>query len=210
MQDHVHNVIARMSLTAPDGKWRALDTMALRAQLGAMRGIVATHLDAALTREFGVQMVAREDGAGNEIEGISRELIERYSTRTQAVRDETAKLAQAWTRSHGREPSKRELQYIQQEATMRSRESKEEGQIDWDALLEKWEAKWDARDGSSLAQVAPRRLQSARSRAVTPKQAGSVNRSRAVPRLRLTRKPARCSRPSRGYRTRIQRGPARI
>ena len=47
--------------------------MALRAQLGAMRGIVATHLDAALTREFGVQMVAREDGAGNEIEGISRE-----------------------------------------------------------------------------------------------------------------------------------------
>ena len=64
MQDHIHNVIARMSLTASDGKWRALDTMALRAQLGAMRGIVATHLDAALTREFGVQMVAREDGAG--------------------------------------------------------------------------------------------------------------------------------------------------
>ena len=54
MQDHIHNVIARMSLTASDGKWRALDTMALRAQLGAMRGIVATHLDAALTREFGV------------------------------------------------------------------------------------------------------------------------------------------------------------
>jgi len=154
MQDHIHNVIARMSLTASDGKWRALDTMALRVQLGAMRGIVATHLDAALTREFGVQMVAREDGAGNEIEGISREMVERYSTRTQAVKGETEKLAEAWERSHGRPPTSRELQYIQQEATMRSREGKEEGPIDWDALLEKWEAQWDARDGLSLAQVA--------------------------------------------------------
>ena len=27
-QDHVHNQIARMSLTARDGKWRAVDTMA--------------------------------------------------------------------------------------------------------------------------------------------------------------------------------------
>ena len=153
-QDHIHNVIARMSLTALDGKWRALDTMALRAQLGAVRGIVTAHLDAALTREFGVTMTAREGGAGYEIEGISREMIERYSTRTQAIEGETEKLAEAWERSHGRAPTSRELQYIQQEATMRSRDGKEEGSIDWDALLEKWEAQWDARDGSSLAQVA--------------------------------------------------------
>jgi len=153
-QDHIHNVIARMSLTARDGKWRALDTMALRGQLGAVRGIVNAHLDAALTREFGVQMVAREDGQGNEIEGITRAQIEKYSTRTQQIKEETAKLAEVWERSHGRAPTSRELQYIQQEATMRSRDGKEEGPIDWDALLEQWEADWDARDGSSLAQVA--------------------------------------------------------
>ena len=153
-QDHIHNVIARMSLTARDGKWRALDTMALRAQIGAARGIVNAHLDSALVREFGVELVPREDGQGNEIAGITREQIEKYSTRTQTIKGETGKLAEAWERAHGRPPTSRELQYIQQEATMRSRDGKEEGSIDWDGLLAKWEAQWDARDGSSLAQVA--------------------------------------------------------
>ena len=52
-----------------------------------------------------------------------------------------------WAAKHGREPSKRELLYIRQEVTMASREGKEDGAIDWDAQTEKWEAKWDARDG---------------------------------------------------------------
>ena len=153
-QDHIHNQIARMSLTARDGKWRALDTAGIRAELGAVRGIVTAHLDAALTREFGVTMTAREDGKGNEIAGITREQIEKYSTRTQQIDDATQEAVGKWAAKHGREPSKRELLYIRQEVTMASREGKEDGEIDWDALLEKWEAKWDARDGTSLAQVA--------------------------------------------------------
>ena len=70
----------------------------------------------------------------------------------------------SWAAKHGREPSKRELLYIRQEVTMASREGKEDGEIDWDALLEKWEAKWDARDGTSLAQVAREVSQSPRPR----------------------------------------------
>ena len=153
-QDHIHNQIARMSLTARDGKWRALDTAGIRAELGAVRGIVTAHLDAALTREFGVTMTAREDGKGNEIAGITREQIEKYSTRTQQIDDATQEAVDEWAAKHGREPSKRELLYIRQEVTMASREGKEDGAIDWDAQIEKWEAKWDARDGTSLAQVA--------------------------------------------------------
>src|SRR5260370_31980264 len=38
-QDHIHNQIARMSLTARDGKWRAVDTMSVRAQLGAVQAV---------------------------------------------------------------------------------------------------------------------------------------------------------------------------
>ena len=34
-QDHIHNQIARMSLTARDGKWRALDTAGIRARSSA-------------------------------------------------------------------------------------------------------------------------------------------------------------------------------
>ena len=156
-QDHIHNQIARMSLTARDGKWRAADTAGIRAELGAVRAIFSAHLDAALTREFGVTMVPRPDGKGNEMAGVSREEIEWYSTRTHAVDDETAEAAGKWAQAHdGRQPSRRELQYIQQEATMASREGKEDGEIDWDAKLADWAAKWDERDGSSLAQVAQR------------------------------------------------------
>jgi conjugative relaxase-like TrwC/TraI family protein len=154
-QLHVHNQIARMGQTARDGKWRALDTMTVRAHLGAVRAIFTAHLDAALTREFGVEMVPREDGAGNEIKGISREQIEKYSSRTQQIKAETEKVREAWVRSHGREPTRRELLYIQQEATMTSRQGKEDGAIDWDAKLVEWEAKWDKLDGTSLAGVAP-------------------------------------------------------
>ena len=36
-QDHIHNQIARITRTYRDGKWRALDTMSVRAVLGALR-----------------------------------------------------------------------------------------------------------------------------------------------------------------------------
>ena len=191
-QDHIHNQIARMSLTARDGKWRAPDTAGIRAELGAVRAIFSAHLDAALTREFGVTMTARPDGKGNEIAGITREQIERYSTRTQQIDGTTQAAVDKWADRHGREPSKRELLYIRQEMTMASRQGKEEGEIDWDAKIADWEAKWDARDGSSLAQVA-RECQIWAARTVELRRPGTANRSRMAPRRRLTRRSARCS-----------------
>jgi len=62
--DHSHNVIGRMCVTLADGVWRAVDTMALRAQLGAMGAIVEVRVKSALAREFGVTWVPREDGMG--------------------------------------------------------------------------------------------------------------------------------------------------
>ena len=53
-QDHVHNQFARMARTTRDGRWRALDTMALRAQLPGLAAVAAAHVEAGLSREFGV------------------------------------------------------------------------------------------------------------------------------------------------------------
>jgi hypothetical protein len=50
--DHQLNLFARMVQTDSDGRWRALDTMALRYQLPAMQAIVAAHAEAAITREW--------------------------------------------------------------------------------------------------------------------------------------------------------------
>ena len=156
-QDHIHNQIARMTLTDADGKWRTLDTAGLRAQLGAVRATFGAHLRSDMTRRFGVEWVPRKEGDGYELKGISRAQIERYSTRTQAIDDATAQLVEVWKAQHdGQEPDRRQLLYIRQEATMASRQDKEDGEIDWDAHLTKAAASWDATDGTRLRDVAGR------------------------------------------------------
>ncbi len=120
-QDHIHNQIARITRTVSDGKWRALDTMSVRADLGALQAIAATTVECELTREFGVDWIPRADGRGNEIRGISQAQMNAYSTRTVQVREEERELARAWKRKHGRAPTSRELLHIANAATLQSR-----------------------------------------------------------------------------------------
>jgi conjugative relaxase-like TrwC/TraI family protein len=150
-QDHVHNQIARITRTFRDGKWRALDTMSIRAVLGALQAVAAIAVECELTREFGVDWVPRADGRGHEIKGISQAQLDAYSTRTVQVREKERELAQAWERKHGRAPTSRELLYIANAATLQSRRGKEAGAIDWDAMARQW----DATLGGELAGIAP-------------------------------------------------------
>jgi conjugative relaxase-like TrwC/TraI family protein len=150
-QDHIHNQIARITKTFSDGKWRALDTASLRAVLGALQGIAATVVECELTREFGVEWVPRADGRGNEIHGITQAQRDAYSTRTVQVREKERELAQSWERRNGRAPNSRQLYFIANKATLRSRKGKGGGEIDWDALAQRW----DATIGGELAGIAP-------------------------------------------------------
>ena len=150
-QDHVHNQIARITRTYRDGKWRALDTMSVRAVLGALQAVAATTVECELTREFGVDWIPRADGRGNEIRGITQAQMDAYSTRTVQVRQKERELAQAWERKHGRAPTSRELLYIANAATLQSRKGKDAGAIDWEALARQW----DATLGGELADIAP-------------------------------------------------------
>ena len=170
-QDHIHNQIARITRTVRDGKWRAHDTATLRSVIGALQAVAATAVECELTREFGVAWVPRADGRGNEISGITQAQMDAYSTRTVAVKEKERELAQAWERRHGRAPNSRELLYIAQDATLQSRKSKEAGEIDWDALVERW----DATIGGELASIA-----AAVSNAANPDGEGN---SRRRPRL---------------------------
>jgi conjugative relaxase-like TrwC/TraI family protein len=150
-QDHIHNQIARITRTYRDGKWRALDTMSVRAVLGALQAVAATTVECELTREFGVDWIPRADGRGNEIKGISQAQLDAYSTRTVQVRAKERELARAWERKHGRAPTSRELLHIANAATLQSRKSKDAAAIDWDALARQW----DATLGGELAGIAP-------------------------------------------------------
>jgi hypothetical protein len=149
-QDHVHNQIARITRTVRDGKWRALDTASLRAVLGALQGVAATAVECELTAEFGVAWVPRADGRGQEIAGVAQAQLDAYSTRTVQVREKERELARAWERRHGRAPTSRELLYIANDATLRSRKGKDAARVDWDALA----GRWDATLGGQLAGIA--------------------------------------------------------
>ena len=149
-QDHIHNQIARITRTVRDGKWRALDTASLRAVLGALQGIAATAVECELTAEFGVAWVPRADGRGNEIRDVTQAQMDAYSTRTVQVHEKERELARAWERRHGRAPTSRELLYIANDATLRSRKGKDAARVDWDALA----ARWDATLGGQLAGIA--------------------------------------------------------
>jgi hypothetical protein len=150
-QDHIHNQIARITCTFSDGKWRAHDTASLRPIIGALQGIAATAVECELTRQFGVEWVPRPDGRGNEINGVTQAQMDAYSTRTVQVREKERELAQSWERRNGRAPNSRQLLFIADKATLQSRKAKDAGEIDWDALAQRW----DATIGGELAGIAP-------------------------------------------------------
>ena len=182
-QDHIHNQIARMVKTVSDGKYRALDTVCLRQVIGAVQAVVATHAECGLTREFGVGWVPRTDGAGHEIAGITQQQMDAYSSRTVAITERMPEAVASWTAKYGRAPNRRELLYIRQEVTMASRDGKDAGVIDWDALT----ARWDAQLGGALASIAPR-VSALRARAdASAASRGDADARTALSRADLTR-----------------------
>ena len=76
--------------------------------------------------------------------------MDAYSTRTVAVHEKERELAQAWQRRTGHAPNSRQLYHIANKATLQSRKGKEPGEIDWDALAQRW----DANLGGELAGIA--------------------------------------------------------
>ena len=180
-QDHIHNQIARITRTFRDGKWRALDTMSVRAVLGALQAVAATTVECELTREFGVDWIPRADGRGNEIRGISQAQMDAYSTRTVQVREKERELARAWERKHGRAPTSRELLHIANAATLQSRKGKDAG-----------------RDRLGRARAAVGRH---------PRRRTGRDRARGVGRARPRRTSGRASRRPGAVRTARARGP---
>ena len=62
MQLHVHSQIAHIARTTTDGKWRAPDSLGYNEHIGAVASIVSQYPEEALTRRFGLEWTARDDG----------------------------------------------------------------------------------------------------------------------------------------------------
>jgi AAA domain/TrwC relaxase len=154
MQLHVHSQIAHTARTVMDGKWRAPDSYGYNEHIGAVAAIVSQHLEEALTRRFGLEWVARDDGHGFEIKGISGELMRLFSSRRESITQDLRARAAQFERQYARKPSQRELAQLAQASNFRTRAAKD-GALDFAQLHAGWADKLARSLGVPLASVAP-------------------------------------------------------
>jgi hypothetical protein len=143
MQLHVHSQIAHTAKTAANGKWRAPDSLGYTEYVGAVAAIMSQHLEEALSGRFGVEWVARDDGHGFEIKGISGEMMRVFSSRRESI---TADLRARAARF--------EMTQLAQASNFTTRAAKSET-LDVTQLHTGWADKLARTLGVPLASVAP-------------------------------------------------------
>ena len=154
MQLHVHSQIAHVARTGIDGKWRAPDSLGYNEHIGAVGAITAQHLEEALTRRFGLEWSARDDGHGFEIKGISGQMMRLFSSRRESITADLRDRAKRFEQEYERAPSQRELAQLAQSSNFATRRHKE-GALDTVALHRGWADKLTRTLGVPLASVAP-------------------------------------------------------
>ena len=154
MQLHVHSQIAHVARTTTDGKWRAPDSLGYNEHIGAVAAIVSQHLEEALTRRFGLEWVARDDGHGFEIKGVSGAMMRLFSSRRASITADLRVRAALFEQRYGRKPSQRELAQLAQSSNFSTRAAKT-GAVDFAQLHAGWAEKLAHTLGVSLSSVAP-------------------------------------------------------
>jgi hypothetical protein len=162
-QLHVHIAIANLVQRADgqDGKYRRLDTRALHNQRLSIAAQVDREMETRLIAR-GYAMVPRADGNGCEIGGVSQQVMDLFSARKAALSPEVEKMAEAYRRKYGHQPSKRTLWLMGQRAAAMTRRPKSaarkihgtgSGDVDEGERLAAWEAQTAAREITALSQV---------------------------------------------------------
>jgi len=154
MQLHVHSQIAHVARTVTDGRWRAPDSLGYNEHAGAVAAIVSQRLEEALTRRFGVEWVARDDGHGFEIRGISGEMMRLFSSRRESITADLRARAARFEQRYGRAPSQRELAQLALASNYATRAAKDSA-LDFAQLHAGWADKLTRTLGVPLASVAP-------------------------------------------------------
>jgi conjugative relaxase-like TrwC/TraI family protein len=154
MQLHVHSQIAHVAKTVTDGKWRAPDSLGYHEHIGAVAAIVSQHLEEALTRRFGLEWAARDDGHGFEIKGISGQMMRLFSSRRESITADLRARAARFEQQYGRAPSQRELVQRAQASNFATRAAKS-GALDVAQMHADWADKLARTLGMSLASIAP-------------------------------------------------------
>jgi hypothetical protein len=101
-----------------------------------------------------VERVARDDGHGFEIKGISGEMLRLFSSRRESITADLRARAARFEEQYGRAPSQRELAQLAQASNFKTRAAKESA-LDVAQLHAGWADKLARTLGVPLASVAP-------------------------------------------------------
>ncbi len=106
-QLHVHVAIWNRVQRADgaDGTWRTLDSRTLHSQRLGVAPVADRGMETRLAA-LGYAMVARADGNGAEVGGVSQDVMDLFSSRAVAVTGELKRLAQEYADKHGKPPSR--------------------------------------------------------------------------------------------------------
>ena len=154
-QLHIHNLILNRVKRESDGAYRTLDSRALHEHRGAAAAIATVVMESALSREFGTGWVARADGHGREVRGVSAALMAEFSSRRATISALTARLAAEFAAQHGYAPDARALGGLRQWANHASRLGKPGKPLDLAAAARRWAAQARLGDAGALEPVMP-------------------------------------------------------
>jgi conjugative relaxase-like TrwC/TraI family protein len=160
-QLHVHNAILNRVLredplaSRPCARqaWRTLDGAALYAAKPAAGAIAERTLAEYLADRLGVQTIARPDGNGWEIAGISEELRDQFSSRRRAIGSRLQELIGEYERKHHKVPNARAVWSMAQFVTLDSRQAKAHSAPAREALLVHWEAQSRRAETGALSAI---------------------------------------------------------
>ena len=160
-QLHVHNAILNRvqredplaSRPADRRAWRTLDGTALYAAKPAAGAIAERTLAEYLTARLGVATVARADGNGWEIAGISQAVRDQFSSRRRTIGPRVRQLIAEYERKHGRVPDARAVWSMAQFVTLDSRRAKAHSAPSRETLLAQWETQSRRAETEALSAI---------------------------------------------------------
>src|ERR1700741_3595368 len=106
------------------GVWRRQVPSPAEQRRRAMQATAAAYIEATPSREFGVAWMARADGAGYEIAGVTEAEIGAFSSRRASITAVQAERARQFQDKSGRAPNQRALLSIHRTAWVATRVSK--------------------------------------------------------------------------------------
>jgi conjugative relaxase-like TrwC/TraI family protein len=125
-QLHVHLAVlnAVQRADGADEKWRA-DGQHFY-QLRHVYGVTVDRAFEQRLLDMGYAMVGRPDGNGAEVGGVSQQVMDRFSSRAQAIDSRLQKWVDQYTAKHGKPPSRRTIYLMGQEIAKDTRRPKVE------------------------------------------------------------------------------------